>query len=80
VKVKLCHQALNMTQAETNTSAVALVRSDVLEEHTASIFRITRLLNLPPSQWDMTQDGQRREPLATAPTQSSLSITVPVIK
>jgi hypothetical protein len=56
---------------------VALVTTNILEEHIASIFRIRRLLN--PHGEDMPYDTWRREPLATAPPQLSLSVTVELL-
>jgi hypothetical protein len=51
---------------------MSLVRPDVSEEHIALTFRVKRVL-LVRSE-DVPHDGRIREPLATAPPQSCLSL------
>jgi hypothetical protein len=49
---------------------MALVRrTDVLEEHIASIFRVKDSGVFPARSEDVPQDGQQRDPLVTAALQ-----------
>jgi hypothetical protein len=52
------------------------VRTDVSEEHITSIFRVKRLRVLLVRSQDVPQDGRGRQPPATAPSLSCLSVTV----
>jgi hypothetical protein len=55
---------------------VALVRrTDISEEHFASVFRVTRLARGE----DVPYDGRRREPHATAPPQPCRPVTLQLL-
>jgi hypothetical protein len=58
---------------------VALVWTDVSKEHITSICRVTRIWFLLVRSGDAAQYVRRRQPLATAPPQLCLSVTVELL-
>jgi hypothetical protein len=58
---------------------VALVRTTNVPEEYVSIFRVTKLWFFPARSEDLPHDWPRREPLATAPPQLCLFVTVELL-